>query len=76
LWDKDLAGSQRIGFALENKENAAVAAEWSLDELIGLVLPFVDPQFSVGSSYDAFVGTCEVIRNHGLRHLIRSPVIK
>ena len=72
----DLTDSQRIGFALKNMENAAVAAEWSLEEPIGLLLPNVDAQFSVGSSYDAFVATCEVIRNHGLCHLVRSPVIK
>ena len=37
LWNMGLADSQRIGFALGSRENAAVAAEWSLDEPIGLV---------------------------------------
>ena len=44
--------------------------------LAGSYCPFVDAQFSKGSSCDAFVATCEVIRNHGLCHLMRNPVLK
>jgi hypothetical protein len=72
----DLVDSQRMSFALESKENAAVAAEWAFAEPIGILSPFVGPQFTAGSSYDALVATCKVLRNNGLCHLIKSPVVK
>ena len=39
-------------------------------------MPFVDTQFTVESTYDAFAATCEVLLNNGLCEQIKSPVIK
>ena len=58
MWNTDLAESQRLSFALESKENAAVAAQWAPKEPNGSLLPFVDTQFKVESTYDAFAATC------------------
>ena len=52
-------------------------ASWSFEELVGISLSCVDARLSVGSNYDAFVRTCEVIRNRGLcptRYTVTKPV--
>jgi hypothetical protein len=72
----DLADSQRIGFALESKENAAVAAEWALGESIGSLPPLCGHAVHSRSTYDAFAATCEVLLNNGLREQTTIPIIK
>ena len=76
LWNTDLTESQRLSFALESKESATVAAQWAPHRPIGSVLPFVDTQCKVESTYDAFAATCEVLLNDGLCGQTKSPVTK
>jgi len=72
----DLPEGQRLSFALESKENAAVAAKWATGEAIGSLLPFVDMQSKVEGKYDDFAATCAVLNRNGLCEQIRNPVIK
>jgi hypothetical protein len=76
LWNMDLPEGQRLSFALESKENAAVAAQWAPGEAIGSLLPFVDMQSKVEATYDDFAATCAVLNRNGLCEQITNPVIK
>jgi hypothetical protein len=76
LWNLDLPEGQRLSFALESKENAAVAAKWAAGEAIGSLLPFVDMQSKVEGKYDDFAATCAVLNRNGLCEQITNPVIK
>ena len=70
----DLAESQRLSFAIESKESAAVAAQWPLGEPIGCLLPFVDTQRALECVFDAFAATCAVLLKNGLCEQIKDPV--
>ena len=76
LWNLDLPEGQRLSFALESKENAAVAAQWAPGEAIGSLLPFVDMQSKVEGKYDDFAATCAVLNRNGLCEQITNPVVK